>query len=323
MSLTPYSSAPLAPVANVAVDRALAGLLSEHSRRAYATDFRDLARYLHPDADAPALGLDDLRQLSFETIAAYRDHLRRERGLSTGTVNRRISAIRKLLQAAVDRGLRPDNPAKTVRGYKSSYKETPALTEDEARRMIAQPDRESVLGLRDYAILQVAIRLGLRREEIAGLRLAMFGQQRGRRVLTVEGKGDKRRLVVLPGDVFDHLTAWLAGMGWTWEDDRPLFVQLKAEGRGAAKRYYAPHPDLPLSVNGLWAVVQRYAKAADIPGITPHALRATMITLALANGAPLQKVQYMAGHSDPRTTERYDRSRQAIDNPASDYIPVL
>lgn len=321
MSLIIRTPAPLAPAPNMAIDRALAGLLSDHSRRAYAADFRDLARWLHPDSEA--LTLEDLRGLTVEALANYRDELRRGRGLATGTVNRRISAIRKLLQAAVDRGVRADNPAKAVRGYKSSYKETPALTEDEARRLIAQPDRATLLGLRDYAILQIAVRLGLRREEIAGLRLGMFGQQRGRRVLTVEGKGEKRRLVVLPGDVYDHVGAWLAGMGWAWDEDRPLFVELTPRGHGAAKTYIAPRPHLPLSVNGLWAIVQRHARAAGLVGITPHALRATMITLALANGAPLQKVQYMAGHSDPRTTERYDRSRQAIDNPASDYIPVL
>ena len=167
MSLIIRTPAPLAPAPNMAIDRALAGLLSDHSRRAYAADFRDLARWLHPDSEA--LTLEDLRGLTVEALANYRDELRRGRGLATGTVNRRISAIRKLLQAAVDRGVRADNPAKAVRGYKSSYKETPALTEDEARRLIAQPDRATLLGLRDYAILQIAVRLGLRRRLVGVL----------------------------------------------------------------------------------------------------------------------------------------------------------
>lgn len=323
MSLVSHRPAELAATQSGAVDRALAGLLSENSRRAYRADFADLARYLHPDQAEPSLTTDDIQALTYETLSTYRDYLRRDRSLATGTVNRRMSAIRKLLQAAVDRGLRRDNPAKTVRSYKSSYKETPALTEDEARRLLAQPDRSTLLGLRDYALLQVAVRLGLRREEISTTRLGAFGQQRGRRTLRVEGKGEKTRLVVVPGDVYDHLTAWISGMSWTWEEDRPLFVELKPAGRGRDKRYIAPRPDVPLTVNGVWAVVLRHATEAGLEGITPHALRATFVTLALAAGAPLQKVQYAAGHSDPRTTERYDRSRQAIDNPATDYIPVL
>jgi integrase/recombinase XerD len=307
-----------------ALDSALGGVLSDHSRRAYAGDFRDLARWLHPEVEQPSITPEDLVSLTVDDLTAYRDELRRgERKLSTATINRRLAAIRKLLQAAVDRKLRPDNPAKAVKGFKTSSRETPGMTEDEARHLLAQPDRETLLGLRDYALLQVMIRLGLRREEVFRLRTTSFAKQRGRRVLHVEGKGDKQRMVVVPGDVYDHVAAWRAALGTTMEEDAPLFVELKAQGRAAAKIYVAPQPDVSLSVNGLWKIVTRHAAAAGLQGITPHSMRATCITIALAHDAPLQKVQYMAGHSDPRTTERYDRNRQAIDNPATDYIPVL
>lgn len=312
----------LAP-APAPTDSALRGVLSDHSRRAYAGDFADFARYLHPDEATPALTRDDLVDVSADDLAGYRDWLRRERKLATTTVNRRIAALRKLFGEAVARGIRKDNPAKAIKGFKGSSKETPGLTEDEARRLLGQVDRSTLLGLRDYALLQVLIRLGLRREEATKLRLADFGQQRGRRTLQITGKGEKQRLAVLPGDVYDHVVAWVVESGRSMEDDAPLFVQLVARGRGTEKVYRIERPDVPMSAAGIWYVVTHYAEACGLETVTPHSMRATFVTLALAAGAPLQKVQYAAGHSDPRTTERYDRNRQQIDNPATDYLPVL
>lgn len=315
-------STDLAP-APAPTDSALRGVLSDHSRRAYAGDFADFARYLHPDEPTPVLTRDDLVRVDADDLGAYRDWLRRERKLATTTVNRRIAALRKLFTEAVNRGIRKDNPAKAIKGFKATSKETPGLTEEEARRLLGQVDRSTVLGLRDYALLQVLIRLGLRREEVTKLRLSDVGQQRGRRTLQISGKGDKQRLAVVPGDVYDHIVAWVIESGRSMDDDAPVFVQLVARGRGVGKAYAIERPDIGLSAAGIWYVVKRYANAVALDTATPHSMRATFVTLALAAGAPLQKVQYAAGHSDPRTTERYDRNRQQIDNPATDFIPVL
>jgi len=73
----------------------------------------------------------------------------------------------------------------------------------------------------------------------------------------------------------------------------------------------------------IWLVVKRRVRAAGIEGkITPHSLRHTFVTLALQGGAALHKVQYAAGHADPRTTERYDRQRDNLDDNAVDYVKI-
>jgi len=56
--------------------------------------------------------------------------------------------------------------------------------------------------------------------------------------------------------------------------------------------------------------------------VTPHSLRHTFITFPLPGGASLHKVQYAAGHADPRTTERYDRQRDNLDDDAVDYVKL-
>src|SRR5579871_2660870 len=77
----------------------------------------------------------------------------------------------------------------------------------------------------------------------------------------------------------------------------------------------------PLAEKAVWKIVERRVKEAGILAhITPHSTRHTFITLALDGGAPLHKVQVAAGHADPRTTERYWRTKENLDDNAVDYV---
>jgi site-specific recombinase XerD len=77
----------------------------------------------------------------------------------------------------------------------------------------------------------------------------------------------------------------------------------------------------PLSEKAIWKIVERRVEQAGIEGnITPHSTRHTFITLALDGGALLHKVQVAAGHADPRTTERYWRTKENLDDNAVDYV---
>jgi len=76
-----------------------------------------------------------------------------------------------------------------------------------------------------------------------------------------------------------------------------------------------------LADKAVWKIVERRVKAAKITArITPHSTRHTFITLALDGGAALHKVQVAAGHADPRTTERYWRTKENLDDNAVDYV---
>lgn len=81
-------------------------------------------------------------------------------------------------------------------------------------------------------------------------------------------------------------------------------------------------PIAPISDHGIWDMVSRRMLAAGLAPLGPHSLRATFATLALRGGAKLQRVQYAMGHADPRTTERYDRSKDDLDDAAADYIKL-
>ncbi len=78
--------------------------------------------------------------------------------------------------------------------------------------------------------------------------------------------------------------------------------------------------ETPISGRLIERLVKHYAAATGVSTLSPHGLRASFITLALEGGAALHKVQYAAGHQDPRTTERYQKRKLNLDDNAVDYI---
>jgi len=152
----------------------------------------------------------------------------------------------------------------------------------------------------------------LRRSEICALRWGNVHQERGHWVLWVKGKGGKLRKVKLQVPVLRAIKEYFDKSGRERGEEAPLFVATQHD-RG----------EVPLSTNTVAQIVKRRAKQAGVSKrITPHSLRHTAITLALDGGASVRKAQQLAGHADPKTTMRYDRNRQNLDDHGSDYIKI-
>jgi site-specific recombinase XerD len=136
----------------------------------------------------------------------------------------------------------------------------------------------------------------------------------GHRILWVTRKGGKRQALVLTAPVTERLDAYLAS--------RPDMEHLPAVPGESGPR---PHRTLFATETGrrLWEadirhLIQQLGKRAGLPGdlvnrLCPHALRHTAITFALSAGVPLHDVQDMAGHADPRTTQRYNHARHRLE----------
>jgi len=136
----------------------------------------------------------------------------------------------------------------------------------------------------------------------------------GHHILTVSAKGNVLRTVKVPTAVHRMLEMWLMAARSAYlelDDDVPLFVRLDHA-----------HARKPLSDQAVYDVVARRMARAGLAGIGPHGLRATFVTLALEGGAPLHLVQRAVGHADPRTTERYWRRKDALDDNAVDYVKL-
>ena len=215
------------------------------------------------------------------------------------------------------RSSRERNP---FRGVKSPSNEpitpTPALTLLQFEHLLtmiradfghADGDR---CARRDFAMVYLMGRLGLRREETRKLH---WGDLRGTGdavTLTVHGKGDKYADVHVPHDVDEVLRSWsevlAIAVGQVPGPDAPIFPALGAAHRYVKERMW------PLSVFSVGAIVRRRMIDAgfDGPRYGAHALRATAATVAHENGADLLAISRLLRHANPKTTERYIKTSE-------------
>lgn len=150
-------------------------------------------------------------------------------------------------------------------------------------------DRSTPVGLRDFAILTVLSRLGLRAIEVAALRLDDIDWRAGE--LLVHGKGGRLDLLPLPPDVGEALVAYL-------RHGRP-----PTSSRAVFLRAYAPLE--PLSRNGVVFVPREASRRAGLPTVGAHQLRHTAATGMLQAGATLRAVGQVLGHHRDQTTAIY------------------
>lgn len=167
------------------------------------------------------------------------------------------------------------------------------LTAREAEEILSQPDLATPLGLRDRAILEILYSTGMRRKELAGLRLYDLDLERGT-VMIREGKGKKDRLLPLGARAAAWLNKYLEEARpkiLVEPDEREVF--LCVSGRG-------------LTPGVLGNRVHQYVKQSGIgKNGSCHMFRHAMATLMLENGADLRYVQQMLGHARLHTTEIY------------------
>ena len=284
----------------------VAGQLAPSSAQTYTYDAQHFASWLAGE------GLDII-SLDRASIIRYRKHLQQTYAKSTAA--RMLTVARRLLAEAVKRDVLPKNVAADIRGFRGSGdNDTPhaALTRAQARELLATIDCTSKIGLRDYALIMLLLRTGLRRSEAAGLTLGDMGKEQGHHILTVRhGKGDKRRTAKVPVDVLRAIMAYVDATGRSEAGKTaPLFV---AFDKG-------DHPtQIGLSDSSIERIVKKWGHSIGVD-LVPHGLRASFVTLALEGGAALHDVQYAAGHADPRTTERYQKRKLNLDRNAVDFI---
>ncbi|MGH3516653.1 MAG: tyrosine-type recombinase/integrase [Haloechinothrix sp.] len=175
-----------------------------------------------------------------------------------------------------------------------------ALEPSQLRRLLTAADRRTATGRRDYAILLLLARLGLRAGEVAGLGLDDIDWRAGE--LVVQGKGNRAERLPLPADVGAAITAYL-------RRGRPD----TAEGRSVFVRVHAPHR--ALTTGGVTMVVFDNGQRAGLGRIHAHRLRHTAATTMLRAGSPLAEVGQVLRHRSLLTTAIYakvDRDALAV-----------
>ena len=265
---------------------------SEHTRRAYA---RDITQWF--------AWLDECRIGPFDAYQAHVDGWSESliaAGRAPSTVARKISCVGSFYRYAIRQGQNYGitvtiNPAAEVeRPYVDrDHSETAGLTVEQARGMIRAAEAD---GKRTAVIIRLMLEVGCRISDITRACIEDLCEDRGHRAITVTRKGGHRQRLALPVGVARAIDE-LVG------DRTSSLIVTTSTSR-------------PMASSEVFRTVQRIGKKIGVD-VTPHGLRHSFATLALDAGAPLRDVQDAMGHADPRTTRRYDRSRENLDRSAS------
>ena len=209
------------------------------------------------------------------------------------SIARRLSSLRRFYALQLLQGTLRADPTLRVRAPKLPRRLPKNLSEAQVEALLAAPDPETMLGLRDRAMLETLYATGLRVSELVGLTLAQVSLDMG--VVRVLGKGSKERLVPLGEEAIGWLKRYLAS-------GRPALV-----GDGKSNALFVTARRGPLTRQAFWALLKRLAVKAGIPAasISPHVLRHAFATHLLNHGADLRVVQLLLGHADITTTTIY------------------
>lgn len=261
--------------------------LSDNTLAAYRRDLRQLARLTRK----PLLDLSaaDLAQCVAQRFAA-------DYGARSSA--RWLSCVRGFYRHQVQKGRLGGDPSADLELPKLGRNLPGSLSEQEVTALLRAPDPETVVGLRDRAMLELLYATGLRVSELTSLTMAMLNRRQG--VLRVVGKGDKERLV----PVGQAALAWIERY---LDEARPALMA----GHGAAAVLFPSRRGRPMTRQTFWHAVKRYARQAGISReISPHTLRHAFATHLLNHGADLRAVQMMLGHADLSTTQIYTHIAQ-------------
>jgi integrase/recombinase XerD len=276
-----------------------ANIRNKNTRSAYARSVVEFFRWCE------RMGLTEIGRIEPTHVAGYVEELARER--SAPTVKQHLAAVRMLFDWLVVGQVVKSNPASVVRGPKHVVKKgkTPVLSPEEARVLFESLRTDTVVGLRDRALLGVLIYSFARVSATLALKIEDYFPQGKRWWLRLHEKGGKVHEMPVHHVLEEYLDAYLAGAGIGEDRKGPLF-------RTAIRRTGVLSNRPLLRVNA-YHLIQRRAKEAGIQtAIGCHTFRATGITIYLLNGGSLEKAQRMAAHESPRTTKLYDRTSDEV-----------
>ncbi|MCW6038960.1 tyrosine-type recombinase/integrase [Spirulina subsalsa FACHB-351] len=299
----------------------LADKRSPNTCRAYRKDLQDFFSTMAGEELSQGLILQFLqldRFTALSIVLEYKAHLI-QRGLAEATVNRRLSALRSLVNYAHQVGC-CDWTLVGVKGEKViKYRDTTGISPEQFKRMLQQCDSQTLRGKRDYAMLCLLWDNALRRGELISTKIQDFDPEGKRLTILGKGRGTQRESVALTPSSIAAIEDWLtarveSGKGGPLKPQDPLFSSLN---RGTVGR--------PLHPASLERIVRLIAQQAGISKrISPLRLRHASITAFLdASGGNIRTAQRLSRHAQLETLQMYDDNRQEMQQEASSILANL
>lgn len=258
--------------------------LSDNTQESYRRDLAQFALWLNQQGCS-------LIAVDAAMVQEYLN-VRLQQQLSSRTSARFLSCVRGFYRYLVRENRIGENPVALVDNPKLSRSLPKSLSETDVEALLAAPDLNDPVGLRDRTMLEVLYACGLRVSELVGLTMPQINLRQN--VVRVMGKGSKERLIPMG----EEAAAWLARY---LREARPVLLNnMPDEVVFPSKRAQ------PMTRQTFWYRIKHWAMVAGIKkDLSPHTLRHAFATHLLNHGADLRVVQLLLGHSDLSTTQIY------------------
>ena len=258
--------------------------LSRNTLDSYRRDLQQFADWLKQKADK---NLAQVEQADIQQYLAVRFPKSRPRSIS-----RLVASLRRFYRYALRENRITVDPTLQIDSPKLPRSLPKSLTEEDVESLLAVPDINQPLGLRDRAMLEILYACGLRVSELVGLLVTEVGLSEG--VIRVTGKGSKTRLVPMGEEAVDWVARYL-------KEARPEILQ-----RRLSDSLFITQRGEAMTRQAFWYLIKRHAVHAGIKkSLSPHVLRHAFATHLLNHGADLRVVQMLLGHADISTTQIY------------------
>jgi integrase/recombinase XerD len=258
--------------------------LAKNTLDAYRRDMTLFAQWLHEHRGK------DVYRAQADDLSAY--FSARHKDSKATSANRRLAVLKRFYQLALRQNRIAADPCLKMKSAKQPPRFPKTLTETQVETLLAAPDANTPLGLRDRTMLELMYASGLRVSELVQLKSVEVGMNEG--VLRITGKGAKTRLVPFGEEARAWIERYLKnarGAILNGQIADALFVT--ARGDAMTRQMF-------------WTLIKKYAVRAGINApLSPHTLRHAFATHLLNHGADLRVVQLLLGHADISTTQIY------------------
>ncbi|WP_016948798.1 tyrosine-type recombinase/integrase [Anabaena sp. PCC 7108] len=278
----------------------LVGKRNKSTRHEYAKDLNKFFLSVCDQMPTPTLVGQFLQMHRYSAVTLvlrYKAELV-DCGLKEATVNRRLAAIKALVNYAYKVGMCDWTLADIKSEKIQPYRDTTGITPEAFRKMLQVPNRETMKGKRDYALLRLLWANALRREEISHCNIEDLDLEVRTLSILGKGKGTQKENIDL------HPKTCKALQDWLWERKeldikQPLFISLR------------PHYGHRLTGDGIRKIVVKIASVAGISKVvSPHKIRHSSVTAALdASSGDVRSVQKLSRHANLNTLMIYDDNR--------------
>ena len=280
---------------------------SPSTRKAYSKDINLFFRFLSDmevSFELLSWFFSHGRKGALHLVLSYKSHLQ-DSGYASATINRRMSAIRSLCEYAYMMELINWQLPRLTQERVQAFRDTTGVDIENIKAMMSIPDRDTVQGKRNYAILRLLWENGLRRGEVANIKISDISWDTQKISIIGKGKGNDKSQIDVSQGCLEAIAQWLEVRPET--NNSSLFVSLSNRSRKG------------LSTTSIYKIIRATAEKAGIDKVvSPHRIRHSAITAYLeATDGDIRGASVFARHSSLTMTQRYDDNRAQLQKKAT------